>query len=185
MHVSVRRTLTIYGCSLAVDPWIMTSHLWIPGWSFHSLLDTYTKHTLSLSLRTARLYHTLLTSMKSVSTHTWAQWAFCSLLHTSQTFLSSSQTHLNSWKISHCTVLCVVQEQKTKFPSFYVLFLTQSCTIFSYQLLYADTYTMTGSPSTGSEGLMKVRGHRHFLHFLLIMTCLRHLMPCWLLPPDI
>lgn len=165
MHVSVRRTLTIYGCSLAVDPWVMTSHLWIPGWSFHSLLDTYTHktHTESLTPHSQTLSHITNKHEECVDTNLGT----VSILFSSTHFPNVPLLLSNTFKfLKNKSLQCslftyfLFRNKKTKFPTFYVLFLTQSCTIFSYQLLYVNTYsyTMAGSPSTGSESLMKVLG---------------------------
>lgn len=109
MHVSVRRTLTIYGCSLAVDPWVMTSHLWIPGWSFHSLLDTYTHktHTESLTPHSQTLSHITNKHEECVDTHLGT----VSILFSSTHFPNVPLLLSNTFKFLknkslHCSLCC-------------------------------------------------------------------------------
>lgn len=191
--------LWIHGCSLAVDAWVMTSLVWIPGWSFQ-------RHTLSLSPHTARLYHTSLTSMEGVCRHT---------LGHSEHFVSPSLTGgfntLHTHTLPNIPLRFFIKQviqgftvwththpgvgaQKAKFPSFCVLFLAQSFHVTRSQpaaVAHRRTHTQWQDlPLQAPKVWWKcwecvLRGHWHFLHFLVLTTRLRHLMPRWLLPPDI
>lgn len=195
MHVSVRRTLTIYGCSLAVDPWVMTSHLWIPGWSFHSLLDTYTHktHTESLTPHSQTLSHIANKHEECVDTHLGTVSILFSSTHSPNVPLLLSNTFKflknKSLQCSFLHIFCSGTKERNS-PHSMSLFL-HSLVQYSAINCCMQTHTQWQDlPPQAPKVWWKcwecvLRGHWHFLHFLVMMTCLRHLMPRWLLPPDI